>query len=65
MNFQLSIDAEHMALLKSEAMRMNIPMASYVKMKVFENLKINAQPGSLPAKSEILADNPPLKNDEC
>ena len=26
--------------------------------------KINAQPGSLPAKSEILADNPPSENDE-
>jgi len=64
MNFQLSIDPKHMTLLKNEAMRMNIPMASYVKMKVFENLKINAQLGSHPAKSENPVDNPPLENDE-
>ena len=57
MNFQLSIDPEHMTLLKSEAMRMNIPMASYVKMRVFENLKINESVAVQP-NQERTATNP-------
>ena len=57
MNFQLSIDPEHMALLKSESVRMNIPMSSYVKIKVFENLKLNESEAVHPDK-ERTAPNP-------
>jgi len=38
-------------------MRMNIPMASYVKMRVFENLKINESVAVQP-NQERTATNP-------
>ena len=57
MNFQLSIDPEHMALLKSESVRMNVSMASIIKMRVFENLKINESEAVQP-NQERTASNP-------
>jgi len=42
MNFTLSINEEHLEIIRSEAKRLGIPIASYLKMKALADLNKGA-----------------------